>query len=620
MKMPASPRSRPRVVAWPNGIMPRAEGPSLSWFAAALSETAQSWIDCISAELQHEPACGTAASLTALIERFRAACVFDPANRAPRVQPDLRASSARQRVLLIDEPATARMQPPKHERVQQFVRMLASARAAHPQAEFWIARSGAHYRGQWLSSACQSWPEPPKRIDWQGSLCASIPCFDYVYTVSAPEGMQALLYGVPLHVFGVPYYAGWGLTHDHVLQPSRRMQATLPALFEATFVRLARHIDPVTQAPGPLDALIAGIEVHRAAVLRFVDVQRVTGVRFQWWKRPLATPFLTAGGGTIRWTNKASEVQEREHAAFWGARSATGLRPGTPVLRIEDGFLHSIGLGSDHVRPYSQIVDRSGVYFDPDCQNDLTVILNEADFSKKEMSRARALRHEIARLGLTKYNLGRRKPAWQIPAGKLVVLVPGQVADDASIRLGTRGITTAEDLLRVVRAQRPDAFIIYKPHPDVLSGNRRGLLETDTVADITEQDSDLISLIELADEVHTLSSLSGFEALIRNKVVYTYGLPFYAGWGLTHDALEQPWRKRKLSLDMLIAGALIRYPIYWDWSLKLFTTPEAIVKQLAIPAARPLIKIRSNRLRPLMKAIRWSSSCLRHLAWQYGRR
>lgn len=146
-----------------------------------------------------------------------------------------------------------------------------------------------------------------------------------------------------------------------------------------------------------------------------------------------------------------------------------------------------------------------------------------------------------------------------------------------------------------------------------------GAIEVNAWADLIEQDADLISLIEVADEIHTLSSLSGFEALIRGKAVHTYGLPFYAGWGLTQDALAQPWRKRTLSLDMLTAGVLLRYPVYWDWSLRLFASPELVVRQLAIPAARPLTSIRGDRLRPVRKASRWIASCLRHLLWQCGK-
>ncbi|WP_110857049.1 capsular biosynthesis protein [Paraburkholderia silvatlantica] len=600
--------------------MPRTDGPALSCFAGPLaSMTAQAWIDCISGELSTLPAVDDANRVRNLMKRFRAAHVFDAASRPSRVDPALSETNTATRVLLLDEPATVDLEPHRTTRQKQFERMIAQALGAHSTAEYWLARTNTQHSGAWLASGCADQLSPFRRIDEHSSLCASIAHFDHVYTLSAAEGMQALLCGVPLHVFGMPYYAGWGLTHDYVPQPARRSHATLDLLFEIAFVRLSRHIDQDARTPASLEILLDAIEAHRDTVLRFADIKCAAGVRFQWWKRPLATPYLSAGGGTLRWIDDAHKLCEGEYAALWGARSVEGLPDGAPAVRIEDGFLHSTGLGSDHIAPCSQIIDRRGLYFDPSRPSDLTVILNEATFTDAELARARALRGEIARLGLTKYNLGRRKPAWRAPSGKRVVLVPGQVADDASIRLGTRGITTAEQLLREVRARRPDAFIVYKPHPDVLSGNRQGLIEAASLADVVEQDSDLISLIEVTDEVHTLSSLSGFEALIRGKAVFTYGLPFYAGWGLTVDALAQPWRKRALSLDMLTAGALLRYPVYWNWSLRLFTTPEVIVQQLAFRAARPLEKIRGNRLRPLLKALRWSRNGLWHLSWQCAR-
>lgn len=610
-------RSLNRTFKWSNGIMPRAGGPMLSWFQAPLSSrSSQAWIDCISAELSAAPEIGKTPSLKSLMERFKAAHVFDPANRASQCQSGLRESTSAERVLLIDEPVTYQFQSSRRERKRQFACMTATARADHPSAELWFARSGSQESKAWLSCGNPEWQRSSTCIDARASLCASIPYFDHVYTLSAPEGMQALLHGIPLHVFGTPYYAGWGLTSDYIPQPARQTTATLAALFEAVFLRLACHLDPLTHARGPLEAFVNAIDAHRATVMRFVDLEHVAGIRFQWWKRPLATPYLTAGGSLLRWIDHAHDLRQGEHAVFWGARDSAGLPHGASILRIEDGFLHSTGLGSDHVAPCSQILDRRGLYFDPSQPSDLTVILNESSFGAAELARASSLRRAINRLGLTKYNLGRRRPEWVPPADRCVVLVLGQVADDASIRLGTRDITTTEDLLRAVRERRPDAFIVYKPHPDVLSGNRRGLIETGALVDLTESASDLISLIELADEVHTLSSLSGFEALIRGKDVYTYGLPFYAGWGLTHDALPQPWRQRTLSLDMLTAGVLLRYPIYWDWSLRLFTTPEAIIAQLAAPAARPLTKVRDNRLRPLLKAFRWSMNGLRHLVWR----
>ena len=54
-----------------------------------------------------------------------------------------------------------------------------------------------------------------------------------------------------------------------------------------------------------------------------------------------------------------------------------------------------------------------------------------------------------------------------------------------------------------------------------------------------------VSLISLVDEVHTITSLVG--QIRHRKKVITYGLPFYAGWGLTEDRISCPRRKRKLS-------------------------------------------------------------------------
>ncbi|ABA48350.1 capsular polysaccharide biosynthesis protein [Burkholderia pseudomallei] len=610
--------------AWPGPIWAEvpAGTPLLSWFVVPVTHAGpDAFVQALDAALEQDCTAGTAAAVAELMKRVLASHAIRGRDGVSefRAPPRLPGET---RVLLIDERKYSQGIGAVATRNNRgaFERMIRAARAAHPNAEFWLARTRDRGSGMWLSaSAADILPADIHRLGEHESLCAALEHVDHVYTVGASEGMQALLAGRRVHVFGAPYYAGWGLTDDAVQLPGRHARPTLAALFDVVFLRFARYLNPATHAPGRIDDLLDAIEWQNTVRRRFADLRQVAGIRFQWWKRPFATPYLTAGGGTLRWTRDASRLREGEHAALWGARGTNDLPPGTRVIRIEDGFLHSTGLGSDHVAPCSQVIDRSGLYFDPSRPSDLTTILNETDFDDAELVRANRLRREIARLGLTKYNLGRRKPAWSPPPGKRVVLVPGQVADDASIRLGTRGITTAEDLLREVRARRPDAFIVYKPHPDVLSGNRRGAIEVNAWADLIEQDADLISLIEVADEIHTLSSLSGFEALIRGKAVHTYGLPFYAGWGLTQDALAQPWRKRTLSLDMLTAGVLLRYPVYWDWSLRLFASPELVVRQLAIPAARPLTSIRGDRLRPVRKASRWIASCLRHLLWQCGK-
>ncbi|PVY21444.1 capsular polysaccharide export protein [Paraburkholderia silvatlantica] len=499
--------------------------------------------------------------------------------------------------------------------------MVSAARGAYPQAQFYVVRSGANGRGRWLSEASRSLRQGFSIADVESTACAAIDQVTRVYTLAAPEGLHALLVNVPLHVFGAPWYAGWGLTQDAKKQTARKSRPTLAALFDIVFLRFGRYLDPATHAPGSLDALLDSLELQRQVAARFDALGNVAGVRFQWWKRPFATPYLGASGHALRWAGSTAEVAPHECAALWGARSAEGLADGVRHIRIEDGFLHSLGLGSDMNAPHSQVVDTRGLYFDASRPSDLSVLLNETSFTADELERAARLRAQIVNGGLTKYNLGRRSPQWRAPAAKRVVLVPGQVADDASIRLGTRAISTADVLLKEVRSRRPDAFIVYKPHPDVMSGNRNGLIDAHRLADVVDTEADVLSLIEVSDEVHTLSSLAGFDALLRGKEVHTYGMPFYAGWGLTHDALAPlPWRERTLTLDMLTAGALLRYPLYWDWHLGLFTTPEAVAARLAPGAARPLRRVQGDRLRVWLKAKRWSRNVLAHWIWRARQR
>ncbi len=592
--------------------------PPLSWFSVESSIPGEPGLVAMLESLLYAEAGSTAQPPTRAL--MRRVVESDALHVRSRIQPLPDAwhiATGRPRIVLIDERSVSHTdsRSSRRQRHLGFDSMVRAAQAAHPDADFWLLPSADGGRGRWMSSLTRL-PPGTKRLEVEHSLREVLATSDTAYAVTASEGLGALLAGVPLHVFGSPYYAGWGLTHDHAELPARRQCDSVDRLFETIFLKAASYLDPVTYGRGTLDTVLSFVELQHSIATRFSDLNAIAGVAFQWWKRPFTTPYLTAGGGRLRWVKRASDVEAGEIAAIWGGRSSAGLRDGTRHVRIEDGFLHSTGLGSDMVAPYSQVIDRLGMYFDSSRPNELTAILNTAEFTEAELRRAAVLREAITTHGLTKYNLGRRRPDWAAPAGARVILVSGQVADDASIRLGTRGITTTEALLEEVRARRPDAFIVYKPHPDVLSGNRIGHLGTTAVANVVDASSDLISLIEAADEVHTLSSLSGFEALLRGKEVHTYGLPFYAGWGLTTDAVPQRWRERTLTIDMLVAAVLLRYPIYWDWRLKRFTSPEAVINQLAATANRPLAGVRSRYIRFLVKVVRWMRNALDHLAWR----
>lgn len=285
----------------------------------------------------------------------------------------------------------------------------------------------------------------------------------------------------------------------------------------------------------------------------------------------------------------------RGAVAVWATREPGDLpgkaaAAGISVLRVEDGFIRSAGLGAKFVPTASIVADGRGIYFDPSRSSDLEVILNETDFEDALLARARQLRQQLIARGITKYNVGAELPRALLPSSGLRIFVPGQVEDDCSVLLGGAGITRNIDLLARVRAENPAAFIVYQPHPDVDAGLRKGGLPKAKIlsfADRIVHGLSAAAITTVVDEVHTLCSLSGFEGLLRGRPVVVYGQPFYAGWGLTRDRALFPRRQRRLSLDELVAGALILYPRYLDPLTRSPCGPETLIERLAQPELWP---------------------------------
>ena len=286
------------------------------------------------------------------------------------------------------------------------------------------------------------------------------------------------------------------------------------------------------------------------------------------WKRRSVSPFLAGPDGTPGDTGAP---------VVWGASAEAP----EGALRVEDGFLRSVGLGLRHTPPASLTFDTEAPYFDATRRNGFETCAEASLLTPALVERAKRLRARILDLRLSKYNLASNNALPAAPDGKEAVLVPGQVETDASIRLGARDVRRNEDLIKTARAAFPDAFLVYKPHPDVLTGLREGAAPTAAeLADHVEIDASAPDCLDWADRVVTMTSLMGFEALMRGKAVTTLGRPFYSGWGLTDDR-DPPPRGRRLTLDELVAVALILYPRYIDPVTRLPAPVEVVVEALA---------------------------------------
>jgi capsular polysaccharide export protein len=89
-------------------------------------------------------------------------------------------------------------------------------------------------------------------------------------------------------------------------------------------------------------------------------------------------------------------------------------------------------------------------------------------------------------------------------------------------------------------------------------------------------------LLDHVNELWTMTSTMGFEALLRDVPVTTFGAPFYAGWGLTTDLGNIPARRSaRPGLAALAHAALIAYPRYFDPVSRQPCPPEVALERLA---------------------------------------
>jgi capsular polysaccharide export protein len=355
--------------------------------------------------------------------------------------------------------------------------------------------------------------------------------------------------------------------------------------------------NPFTGEPIELVALIALLGHWR----RLIEENRgiVAAFGFASWKRDTVEPLLWDGssGPTFAAPTPSllASIPTGARVACWKARVTPEelaiIDDRFAVVEVEDGFIRSVGLGADCVPPLSVVVDDMGVHYNPAVPNRLEAIIQQPDFSQDQLTRAADLRALIVRHGIGKYGVAGEQSATSFdesrpehPENRRIVLVIGQVEDDRSVRFGSPIVRSNLALLEAARKLEPDAYIIYRPHPDVTAGHRIGSIpktRAEQLADEIDPMSPISDLLSRAHALHTMTSLAGFEALMRGKEVVCHGQPFYSGWGLTKDLAGKPARRTaRPTIDELAAAVLLTYPRYLDPVTNLPCTPEILVMRL----------------------------------------
>lgn len=440
---------------------------------------------------------------------------------------------------------------------------------------------------------------------------------DVVFSVSSHLGFEGLLLNKQVYAFGVSWYCGFGLTNDEfvpkklyeqVLTRRQSYYDTNPKMVNVAQLFYAAYIDYSVYAD-PASAGTNNIACDIGVVIDYLITNRnhalkLNGHVLSWnlsrWKKGFfeqffstpfnqltihtKSPYLGAMPTVIQTylknQKKPYQSKQYQHILAWGTVQQQQLKS-TPsnhdhkIWCIEDGFVRSKGLGASLVAPLSLVCDGLGIYYNPKTPSDLEVLLATLTLDDEKMAQAKRLQNVLIHQNISKYNVGNALVGKEnFPTDVTIRLVVGQVEDDASILNCLSPITQNGELLKTVRAEFPDDFIIYKPHPDVEAGLRVGKVDEETIklADFVANEVSIGECLEACDVLHTISSQSGFEALLRGKQVVCYGLPFYAGFGLTMDvennnplylkALERRARQQPLSLYELIYATLIAYPLY----------------------------------------------------------
>lgn len=485
-----------------------------------------------------------------------------------------------------------------------FAEMLMQAREDHPNVHIVIkthpeTRAGHRY-GHFHDSDL---PEGVTLYDGDASPHALLESAIAVYTVTSGLGFEAIMAGHRPNVFGQPFYAGWGLTEDVTPLPRRRRQLTRAQLFAGAMMLYPLWYDPYRDRLCALEDVIDAMEAETRAYTEDLQGWNASGMRL--WKRRQINAFFgsvksvtfskqpriqtasssstDASAPLTTASAMSAKIRHPRRQMIWARNAEELSTPPKDLVRVEDGFLRSKGLGAALVPPLSLVLDDVGIYYDPSNPSRLEhLIKSRANLREDQRARADKLRRSLIKSGLSKYNVG--QPLSELPKGYRI-LVPGQVEDDASIRLGAGRVKTNLALLQETRAANPSATIIYKPHPDVEAGLRPGHVAQDDLlqfADAIVENADPASLLAQVQEVWTMTSLLGFEALLYGVKTTCFGTPFYAGWGLTVDkGGPTPRRNQLIPMEGLIHATLIDYPRYLDPVTQQPCPVEVVVERLA---------------------------------------
>lgn len=263
----------------------------------------------------------------------------------------------------------------------------------------------------------------------------------------------------------------------------------------------------------------------------------------------------------------------------------------TNYILLEDGFIRSLGLGVEGTKSFSIVCDDIGIYYDATNPSQIENILNTYNFDESLINDAKKAKEFLLQNHISKYNNTKNIDEEFIKKYSLEekennVLIISQVGGDASLEYGMLEEFSTENLIKDALKENPNANLYIKIHPDVLSGKKKSdfdIENLDRKVVIIDENINPISLLKQFKKVYTKTSGMGFEALLCGCECVCYGMPFYAGWGVTQDRVKCERRVKKRTVIEIFAASYILYSRYFNpYTNKesdIFDTMKEIVKR-----------------------------------------
>lgn len=211
------------------------------------------------------------------------------------------------------------------------------------------------------------------------------------------------------------------------------------------------------------------------------------------------------------------------------------------------------------------LLDDMGYYFDSHQASRCEQTLNADDYflEDHELLRSRMLIEKINKHDITKYNKYVTTGAVGFDLESDCILVVDQKKGDASIAFAGATDDTFADMMKAAIKDNPGKKIYFKRHPDSVHKNfnsyrNRNVKEIEVLPD----DIQINLVLNKCSKIYTVSSQVGFEGLLKGKEVVCFGVPFYAGWGLTDDRTYVPRRNKSRKIEEIFHQVCIRQSVY----------------------------------------------------------